>query len=113
MVTNYFDMSIEDIANSLPSEGVSVYKLVAAAKCLGFYAVALRATFNDLKAVIPLPSIVFCDNSHYMVVYHIDDNFVSVCDPAIGRIIYSRQEFEARWMLSDEGGVVVAIEPVL
>lgn len=42
-----------------------------------------------------LPAIAFCENSHFVVVEQVTSKKITVVDPAMGRVIFAHNEFEA------------------
>lgn len=76
--------------------GASLLALVAAAENLGYQAVGVRASLSVLEWQ-STPWIAHWQGNHYVVVWRVRGNQVVVCDPAIGKRTYKRNEFEANW----------------
>ncbi len=95
--------------------GTNVLGLIEAAELLGFQAKGVKGTFESLSK-IPMPSIahVVMDEklAHYMVIYKVEKKFITMMDPADGRIHkIKNEEFKKIWtgvlvlLLPDEGFV--------
>src|SRR6202040_1955748 len=78
------------------TDGTSLKALCRAANELGLAARALKVSLRNLSAM-PLPAIVHWEGNHWIVLYHVDEQFVRVADPALGLRRMPRREFEAKW----------------
>jgi ATP-binding cassette subfamily B protein len=78
------------------TDGTSLKALVRAATELGLAARALKVSLRNLP-MMPLPAIVHWEGDHWIVLYHVDQEFVRVADPALGLRKLARKEFEAKW----------------
>lgn len=83
-------------------EGVSLLGISDAAEQIGFRTVSLKATWLQLRKVIPLPCIVHWYQRHFIVVYKIRKIrgkwWVYVSDPAQGLLKYSERDFLKGWL---------------
>ncbi len=79
-------------------EGSSLLGLSDAADTLGFRSLGVQVDFETLAAEVPLPCIVHWNNQHFVVVYKIEKDKVSVSDPAYGLITYTTREFIKNWI---------------
>src|SRR5213076_2828567 len=78
------------------TDGTSLKAITRAATELGLAARALKVSLRNLP-MMPLPAIVHWEGNHWIVLYDVDEQFVRVADPALGRQKISRREFEAKW----------------
>jgi ATP-binding cassette subfamily B protein len=96
-------------------EGVSFLGLSEAAESVGLRTIGVRIPFSKLKEDVPLPAIVHWRQRHFVVVYRIKGDRIYVADPAIGKIVYSRDEFEKLWAATDieseKHGLVMILQP--
>lgn len=96
-------------------EGVSFLGLSEAAEAVGLRTIGVRIPFSKLKEDVPLPAIVHWRQRHFVVVYRIKGERIYVADPAIGKIVYSREEFEKTWAATEidgeKHGLVMILQP--
>ncbi|MDV2993510.1 MAG: hypothetical protein N4J56_003164 [Chroococcidiopsis sp. SAG 2025] len=76
--------------------GVSLKVLGKTAENLGFHAKPVRASLSAL-ADRSEPWIAHWEGDHFVVVYRVKGDRVSIADPAVGRRSLSRQKFEQGW----------------
>ncbi len=76
--------------------GASLKSLARAAEEIGFHARPVRASLSRLVDQSH-PWIAHWQSNHYVVVYRIRGNRVLLSDPAQGRRLISRQEFQTHW----------------
>jgi ATP-binding cassette subfamily B protein len=89
-------------ACGVDKDGSSMLALLRSAEELGFETEGVQGERAEQFKKVQLPAIahVVVNNQlqHYMVVYEVSDNFLTVMDPAIGDLKkYSYQEFESIW----------------
>lgn len=75
------------------SMGAEFNDLTDAARSLGYQALGVRASLNELESQ-PLPWIAHYQGNHYIVVWRFKSKSVFISDPAIGKRWVSREEFE-------------------
>lgn len=100
-------------------EGVSFNDLSHAAESIGIRSLSFKCSIEDLITKVPLPVIIHWDNSHFVVVYDIEENRKNsldsklyISDPAKGKIKYNSIEFIKNWYKPDEDkGLLIALEP--
>lgn len=96
-------------------EGVSLLEISDAADHIGLHTLAAKVSFDRLRKMVPLPSIVHWRQNHYVVLYDITDKFVAIADPSIGLLRLSKEEFLDGWISTMEDGesvgVVLMLEP--
>ncbi|MFZ4101637.1 MAG: peptidase domain-containing ABC transporter [Sphingobacterium thalpophilum] len=91
-------------------KGTNVAGMLEAAKHLGFDAKGVRGTFESLFQ-IQLPAIAHIivngQLQHYVVIYRINKQKISVMDPAVGKLLIKKlSEFKEEWT-----GVLVLLAP--
>lgn len=87
----------------LSMAGSNVLQLKDALGEFGFAVEGYRVDIEKINRSI-MPSIAYVNNSHFIVINKVTGNKFSGIDPAIGRITYSREEFEKIY-----SGVVIKI----
>ena len=80
--------------------GTNLWGMIHGAESLGFFAKALKGSFDGLNNV-PLPAIAHVKNEeglgHFVVLYRVTAKFVVIADPARGVKRLSREQFEEIW----------------
>lgn len=96
----------------LTKEGVSLLDLGTGAESIGLHTLAIKCSVDELVGKVPLPSIVFWKENHFVVAYKADKKHIWVSDPTKGHVKYSHKEFAEGWC-GKEGqiGVLLALEP--
>lgn len=92
-------------------EGVPLRGLSDAAESIGFKTRAGRIHFDQLQE-IPLPCILHWRQNHFVVLYKVAGNVLTIGDPAHGIITYTKKDFLDEWASSGkEQGIVLMLEP--
>lgn len=94
--------------------GVSLAGLEAASKGFGFEPISAMVSFDEFSENNILPCIVHWKDDHFVVVYKIRNNRISVADPAKGRVRYTKSEFLEGWLYGKEElemGIALFLEP--
>jgi ATP-binding cassette subfamily B protein len=88
--------------------GQSVWDLSDAAAEIGIEGRPAKAEFYSVLKEVKWPFIAHYEGeqSHFVVVYEVYDEYLVVCDPAKGLEILSKSEFEKKW-----SGYLVEFEP--
>ena len=86
---------LRDMAN-VGREGASLFSLAAAAEEVGFRVQGVETDMDHLVAAT-LPAIAHWQGFHYMVVFEVADDRVTIGDPARGVLKIPRAEFESGW----------------
>lgn len=96
-------------------QGVSLLGISEAAEQLRFRTVGASISWDQLKEEALLPCIVHWKQNHFVVVYKISGSRVFVADPAIGKVVYKKDEFLSGWIHhkknDQEEGIVLLLEP--
>jgi ATP-binding cassette subfamily B protein len=120
MVARHFgrSVSLEKLRklSETTRSGSSLQGISTAAEHIGFKSLGVKISFQSLQDDAPLPSIVFWNNRHFVVVYKIKKNKVYIADPAHGLLTYKKQEFIDNWIgkhanHNTEEGLVLLLEP--
>ncbi|MDW3192359.1 MAG: peptidase domain-containing ABC transporter [Cytophagales bacterium] len=86
-------------------EGIDLYTLAQIAQSFGFEADGYQMGYEHI-AQVSLPFIAHFDGNHFVVVYKATEQKVWVADPANGKRVYSKKEFEEKW-----NGIGLVLEP--
>ncbi len=88
--------------------GQSVWDLSDAAEEIGIEGRPAKAEFFSVLKEVKWPFIAHYEGeqSHFVVVYEVYDDYLVVCDPAKGLEVLSKSEFEKKW-----SGYLVEFEP--
>jgi NHLM bacteriocin system ABC transporter peptidase/ATP-binding protein len=109
MVLGHFGrkVSLEELrtACGVSRDGSNAANLVKAGRSYGLVTSAFRKELDDLPA-LGFPVIVFWGFNHFLVVEGITKRGVQVNDPASGRRVVSREEFDASFT-----GIVLTFAP--
>ena len=73
-------------------QGTTLYQLLSMARDLGYTGRGIAFSMSQLEDVA-LPAIVHWNANHYVVVEKVGKSFIEVMDPAVGRRIYTHDEF--------------------
>jgi ATP-binding cassette subfamily B protein len=96
-------------------EGVSFMGISEAAESIGFRTMCVKITFDKIVKDATLPCIVHWNQNHFVVLYKIKKNKISVADPATGLITYTKDEFVKFWLSTSSNGnglgVALLLEP--
>ncbi|MBE9009691.1 peptidase domain-containing ABC transporter [Pseudanabaenaceae cyanobacterium LEGE 13415] len=109
MIARYWGRSISvnylrEIAN-VDRNGASLRGLTTAAESIGFSTRPVKASLDQF-AQQRLPAIAHWEGNHFVVVYRISRNRVTIGDPAIGQKSISHATFKAGWT-----GFALLLEP--
>lgn len=86
---------LRDLAN-VSRDGSSLYSIAEAAERLGFESRGLKTSYDRLTK-LELPAIGHWQGFHFVVIYEVKPDRVTLADPAIGLRKLSREEFEKNW----------------
>jgi ATP-binding cassette subfamily B protein len=119
MITGYYkrNFSLDFLRKKcyITREGVSFLGLSEAAGALGFNTLGVKIPFDMLSEKVTLPCIVHWGQRHFVVVYKIKNDKIRVADPASGLLLYTRDEFEKKWISSvtdgKKTGLALILEP--
>ncbi|MFK7772636.1 MAG: cysteine peptidase family C39 domain-containing protein [Saprospiraceae bacterium] len=117
MIIDYFGkpISFEQLQNFLPihDEGVSLKDISDAASEIGLKTMGIKVPYKRLVEEIPTPCIAFWKQQHFVVIYHVNDEYVWIADPATrGIYVQSKESFQEGWICDSEfqSGVLLLFE---
>lgn len=95
--------------------GMSIGDMTSCLAAIGMESMAVKISATE-AANMPLPAILFWSQKHFVVLYHVNRRGTRfhIADPALGKLTYSRDEFERLWIpnADEKGkGLVVLAEP--
>ena len=104
------------VKSYISREGVSLGGIAEAAEKIGFHALPVSATIDNIKKEIPLPCIAHWRQGHFIVVYKINKKKVVVGDPGHGIMKYRIDHFMDGWIgkksnRENEKGYLLLLEP--
>lgn len=120
MVTKYYGkhFSLDTLRKQsrFSREGVSLLGISEAAEAIGFRTTAVKINFQQLQEDALLPCIAHWSQNHFVVIYKIKNNIITVADPARDGIIEIPKDLFLKEWLSDvenneERGVALMLEP--
>ena len=80
----------------ISTSGASLTSIIRTAKEIGYGTCAYKSTWEQLETA-PLPAITNWQGYHWVVVYQVEKDRITIGDPGMGRVQYSRKEFEEGW----------------
>lgn len=86
---------LRDLTN-VNRDGSSLYSIAEAAESLGFESRGLKTSYEQLTK-LSLPAIAHWQGFHFVVLYEVTRDRVTLADPAIGLRKISRADFEQHW----------------
>ncbi len=99
----------------LNRQGVSIFNLGKAAETLGFKTLIGELSVNYLVEKATLPSILFWDKDHFVVLYKISKKrgkvFFYIADPGRGKVRLDEETFKSYWIGEGKKGFALFIEP--
>lgn len=94
--------------------GVSLQDIVSGCEKIGLHAVPVQITVDEIQRM-PLPSILYWRQEHFVVLYKIkkkkDSLLYFIADPAYGHVVLSESEFLRPWIGENQTGIAIPIEP--
>ncbi len=93
--------------------GISVQDIIEVSNKVGLASTPLKLTVSQLEE-IPLPSILFWKQDHFIVLEKIErkkqDYLYHILDPSYGRIVLDSDTFLKEWRGNNEKGVAIVLE---
>lgn len=92
--------------------GASVRDIVGALRGLHMEAAAVRVGMEHI-AEMPLPSILYWNRRHFVVLYKISANgsYFYIVDPAEGKMRIAREQFEKSFINNKDRGIAILADP--
>lgn len=117
MITDFYQNSVSyDVLHQLlPTKkaGVSLKDISDSATQLGLRTMGVKVSFDRLAEDIPTPCIAHWKNQHFVVVYHVNQDYVWIADPSTkGIYLQSRESFQDGWLCGgdQDAGVLLLFE---
>ena len=90
--------------------GISIRDLTDALNEIGFDSYTVKVSPERLDDM-PLPSILYWNQSHFIVLYKVRKDTFFVADPSRGKMKLSRKNFLQMWKGDTETGICILLEP--
>ena len=117
MIIDFFGKSItyNSLQQLMPLRegGVSLKDISNVASQIGLRTMGVKIKYSRLADDIPTPCIAFWKQQHFVVVYHVNDEYVWIADPATrGIFVKSRESFQDGWICDTENqtGILLLFE---
>ncbi len=97
--------------------GVSFMGMMDAAEQIGLRALSVKLPFKEMEGDnpcffdLPLPTILFWNQKHFVIVHKITKRYIHIVDPAAGKLKLDYHSFQKSWLNNDEKGVALILEP--
>ena len=102
-------------ASQLGAQGISLLGMSEAAEKYGFRTLSSRLTLDQIIEEVPLPCILYWNQSHFVVLTpSVNKKNLVIADPAKGTIKLPRQEFQKKWTGSvddSKTGIALLLTP--
>ena len=95
--------------SGINKEGVSLASIGIASESIGFRTLVTKVGYDKLADDAPLPFIVHWQQNHFVVVFDIKKDKISIADPKIGLLTVTKKEFMSSWASSVYDGEPVGI----
>ncbi|MCM1141654.1 MAG: peptidase domain-containing ABC transporter [Muribaculum sp.] len=89
--------------------GLSIGEIKSILTHLGFNCQAVKVSIDEVS-LMPLPSILFWKEKHFVVLASIDPDKYEILDPAEGRLYFKKDEFVENFISSKNFGVALVME---
>lgn len=117
MIINYFGnpISIQELKKLLPmqSEGVTLSDISEVANEVGLKTKGVKVNYNSLVQELPTPCIAYWKQQHFVVIYHLNEEYVWIADPASrGIYVQSKESFQDGWICdpNQKTGILLLFE---
>ncbi len=129
MISTYFgrDFSVDYLRDlcHITRSGVSLLGISEAGKAIGLNTLAIKLSYEELGAAVPLPCILHWRQNHFVVLVKVRtrrsnwlnkllhrEEEVVIADPGYGLISLSKEQFFRNWInTADQTGVALVFEP--
>lgn len=92
--------------------GISLKDVLDCTKTLGFKSAAVKVKPHEIQNM-PLPAILYWNQSHYVVLYKIDKKErYYIADPSFGKMRFEKDEFMRRWKGDNDSGLAIVLSPL-
>lgn len=111
---NYNPNTLRELSG-ITKEGISIFGLSKAAESIGFRTLAVKTNLSELQQEQALPFIAHWQQKHFVVVYKITKKKIHVADPASGKIVYTKEDFNKNWAsnpsIENAEGIALILTP--
>ncbi len=116
MICKYYGLNIAVDNNAfaesnLTKQGLMFSELTKITTNLGFDNLFVELNYEDIAGNVSFPAIFFWEQSHYIVVYKINNDNIHFCDPASGRSVLSKEMFIKSWCNKNKKGFILLLQP--
>ena len=105
----YYSLELLREKCHITREGVSIVGISDAAEELGFRSLIATIPFESLKDHASLPVIVHWQQNHFIVVYDINKEVITIGDPRHGIVKIGFDEFKKHWVSTHANGQDVGL----
>ena len=95
---------IDTLLKATQTSGVNLLEIKRALQAYNLAASGYKTTIQEIHT-LSLPMIAHWEGNHFVVVEEIHDGDITVIDPAMGRVRYSKAKFAEHWT-----GVVLSVQ---
>ncbi len=100
----YEPNGVDTLLKATQTSGVNLLEIKRALQAYNLAGSGYKTTIQEITT-LPLPMIVHWEGNHFVVVEEIRDGDITVIDPAMGRVRYSKAKFAEHWT-----GVVLSVQ---
>ena len=115
MIASHYkkDYTLEEIRErcEITRTGVSFSDLINGSKKMGFEAMGVRITVENLKSDVPYPLILHWNHDHFVVLEKVKKGVFYVLDPGHGKLKLKEEEFLKFWKTANGKGIALLLEP--
>jgi len=95
-------------------EGVTLKAISDLSNSLGLKTMGVKVDYNKLVNEIPTPCIAFWREQHFIIIYHVNEEYIWIADPASrGIYVQTKESFQEGWIVDSKNqcGVLLLFEP--
>lgn len=116
MISKYYGVNISSndkvfIESNLTHQGLVFSEISDISNKIGFDNLFVELNFDEIAGNVILPAIFFWKKNHYIVVYKLTNNKIYFCDPAIGKIVLTKEKFIKNWLNDNGKGFIFLLQP--
>jgi ABC-type bacteriocin/lantibiotic exporter with double-glycine peptidase domain len=100
----YEPNGIDTLLKATQTSGVNLLEIKRALQAYDLAASGYKTTIQEIHT-LSLPMIAHWEGNHFEVVEEIHDGDITVIDPAMGRVRYSKSKFAEHWT-----GIVLSVQ---
>ncbi len=92
----YEPSGVDTLLKVTANAGVNLLDIKNALKSYNLTGNGFKTTIQEINT-LPLPMIAHWEGNHFVVVEKVEDNDITVIDPAMGRVRYRKSRFAEHW----------------